>query len=228
MSVLHVDSIRKRYKDKIILSDVYLKCQTGEIAGVMGRNGSGKSTLFKIIFKTVSADSRFVKVDHKVLRGSAETRKEINYLPEYGFLPHHVRIRDAFELYLGRALPAGLKEDAFLLPLLQKKAVQMSVGERRYVEILLTLYSEAGFVLLDEPFKGLAPLIRDQIVHHLRLVQPGKGILISDHDAGRICEISDSLMLLKNGFLKKLRDRAELITLGYLPRESKSTNQSIV
>jgi len=52
-SILEVDSVQKQYDGKIILSDVYLKCETNNIIGILGRNGSGKSTLLKIIFGIV-------------------------------------------------------------------------------------------------------------------------------------------------------------------------------
>jgi len=52
-NILEVDSVQKQYDGKIIVSDVYLKCETTDIIGVLGRNGSGKSTLLKIIFGIV-------------------------------------------------------------------------------------------------------------------------------------------------------------------------------
>jgi ABC-type multidrug transport system ATPase subunit len=48
--ILEVDSVQKRYDIQSILSDVYLKCETNDIIGLLGRNGSGKSTLLKIIW----------------------------------------------------------------------------------------------------------------------------------------------------------------------------------
>lgn len=217
MSILQADSIQKSFKDKVVLSDVFLKCQQGEIVGVFGRNGSGKSTLFKIIFGMIPSASRFVKMDQKVLQSSAQTRKYVNYLPEHGFLPGHVKVESAFVLFHGSPIPEKLREDNFLSTLLQKRVGQMSFGERRFVEILLILYSKARFALLDEPFKGLSPLTRDLITEHIKVVKPEKGLIISDHDAERMCEVSDTLMFLENGFLKKLRNRRELTDLGYLP-----------
>jgi ABC-type multidrug transport system ATPase subunit len=219
MNFLQADSIQKAYKNRRLLSDVFLRCQTGEIVGVFGPNGSGKSTLFKIMFGIVSAESRFVKVGQRVLRSAAQTRKYINYLPEHGFLPGQLKVRTAFDCYVGASLPEGLNDDIVLRHLLPKKVSHLSFGERRLVEVLLVLYSRAPFALLDEPFKGLGPLVRDQITGHIQMVKPTKGLIIADHDVERICEISDTLMLLKTGFLKTLESRRELKDLGYLPEE---------
>ena len=54
--VLEIDSIQKKFDLITILSDVYLKCETGDIVGLLGRNGSGKSTLLQIIFGILKAD----------------------------------------------------------------------------------------------------------------------------------------------------------------------------
>ena len=60
--VLEIDSVQKKFDYKSILSDVYLKCETGEIIGLLGRNGSGKSTLLKIISGILDADFKFVRI----------------------------------------------------------------------------------------------------------------------------------------------------------------------
>ena len=65
---LHVDSIEKSIDNKKILKDIYLSCETGEIVGILGRNGSGKSTLLKIIFGTMTAENKFVRVGTKVIK----------------------------------------------------------------------------------------------------------------------------------------------------------------
>lgn len=49
MSLLHIDSITKTYGEKRILQDIYIRSETGNITGILGRNGSGKSTLLNII-----------------------------------------------------------------------------------------------------------------------------------------------------------------------------------
>ena len=61
--LLEVDSVQKSFDTKSILSDVYLKCETTDIIGLLGRNGSGKSTLLKIIFGIEKADFKFVRID---------------------------------------------------------------------------------------------------------------------------------------------------------------------
>jgi ABC-type multidrug transport system ATPase subunit len=63
-SLLEIDSVIKSYDLNQVLTDIYIKCETGDILGILGRNGSGKSTLLKILFGTLAADSKFIRIDH--------------------------------------------------------------------------------------------------------------------------------------------------------------------
>src|SRR5690606_20497228 len=96
--ILEADSIQKYFDHKLVVSDVYLKCETGDIIGLLGRNGSGKSTLLKIIFGMVAADNKFVRIDGKLKRNTAELLKEISYLPQENFIPKHFSVQKAIQL----------------------------------------------------------------------------------------------------------------------------------
>lgn len=219
MSLLQVDSIRKSWNQTPVLTDVFLTCATGEVVGLLGRNGSGKSTLFRIIYGDVSCESRFVKVDQTVLNRLATTRKHLNYLPEQPFLPGGIKVVDVLRC-LGRKVWPGIsKKEAFLMDLLPKKIRELSFGERRFVEIITVLNGTGNFVLLDEPFKGLGPLVKEQIVRQIRQVKSRKGIVVTDHDAGEILDISDKILLLSRGYLRKISNPKELIDGRYLPRD---------
>jgi ABC-type multidrug transport system ATPase subunit len=219
MSVLQADSIRKSWKEKRVLSDIFLSCATGEVIGVLGRNGSGKSTLFRIIYGEISSESRFVKVDQTILNTVGSTRYHINYLPQQSFLPMKLKVGSALELFITASVKGSLEEDAILKPLLQKNIYELSFGERRFVEVILLLHGKAAFILLDEPFKGLGPLIRDEIIRHIENVRDRKGIILSDHSAEEVLRISDKILFLKNGFLREIEQKEQLIELGYLPRD---------
>ena len=95
---LHVDSIEKSLDSKKILKDIYLSCETGEILGILGRNGSGKSILLKIIFGTMTAENKFVRVGTKVIKKISDNKNLIHYLPQNHFLPNHIRYSFRFRL----------------------------------------------------------------------------------------------------------------------------------
>ncbi|MFY7669635.1 ATP-binding cassette domain-containing protein [Tenacibaculum sp. MEBiC06402] len=216
MSKLHVDSVRKLYDNNVILSDVFLSCKTGEIKGLIGRNGSGKSTLLKIIFGIEKAEFSFVRVNDKIIRNISDGRNLINYLPQDNFLPNNIKIKHLIHLFLGKKKGKILAENPHIKPLLNKTNNVLSGGEKRIVEILLILNSKADFILLDEPFNGVSPIVREQIISIIKSNKKSKGIIITDHDYRNIIKVSDKIIFLKDGHLKEIKNQDELIQLGYL------------
>jgi ABC-type multidrug transport system ATPase subunit len=216
MNHLHVDSVRKYYGTKLILSDIFLSCKQGEVKALVGRNGCGKSTLLKIIFGSEKADYRFVKVDNKVVKNISDAKNLISYLPQDNFLPNNIKIRKLINNFLGNAKAEILKQNDFIKPLLNKTNNILSGGEKRIVAILLILYSDSNFILLDEPFNGVSPIVREQIISILRTHKNQKGIIITDHDYQNVIKIADNILFLKDGNLKEIKHKNELIELGYL------------
>ncbi|MCF4101900.1 ATP-binding cassette domain-containing protein [Gillisia sp. M10.2A] len=223
MKDLHVDSIRKCYHDKLILSDIFLSCRKGEIVGLLGRNGSGKSTLLKIIFGIEDAENKFVRVQGKVLKSFADSRKLINYLPQDNFLPKNIKVRNIINLFLPQGKRKHLLQNVFIKPLLQKKFHVLSGGEKRILEILLLLNSKADFVLLDEPFNGVSPILRDLIIKNIKDEKSNKGFIVTDHDYENVITIADRILLLKDASLKEIKDKRELIKYGYLSKTTYKT-----
>lgn len=223
MSKLHVDSLTKSYNNKVILSDVFLSCNKGEIKGLIGRNGSGKSTLLKAIFGTTTADFKFVKADNKVIRNIRDGRNLINYLPQDSFLPNGVKIRTLIKLFLPEENRNNLFDNEHIKPLLDKKNEVLSGGEKRIIEILLIVHSKAEFILLDEPFNGVSPIIKDYITEYIKELKLCKGYIITDHDYENVINLADNIVFLSDGFLREIKDKSELIELGYLTKSTFNT-----
>jgi ABC-type multidrug transport system ATPase subunit len=89
--------VHKKYDIQSILSDVYLKCETNDIIGLLGRNGSGKSTLLKIIFGIENADFKFVRIDEVVKTKTSDLFNEISYLSD-NFIPNQLSVKKAISL----------------------------------------------------------------------------------------------------------------------------------
>jgi ABC-type multidrug transport system ATPase subunit len=157
--ILEVDSVRKQFDNKLVVSDVYLKCETNEIIGLLGRNGSGKSTLLKIIFGIVSAENKCIRIDGVVKNKVYQLLKEISYLHQEQFIPNHLSVKKAIFLSISIEKTAGFLEDTMIQSILDKKIKYLSSGELRYLEIKLVLYNSSKFVLLDEPYNGLSPIM---------------------------------------------------------------------
>ena len=161
--LLEVDSVQKNYDGKIIISDVYLKCETTNIIGILGRNGSGKSTLLKIIFGIVAADFKFVRIDGAVISKTSELLKHISYLPQDNFIPNSLSIKKTIALSISKDKVEDFYADEMIQSIINKKIKHLSGGELRYLEIKLVLHNPSKFVLLDEPYNGLSPIMIDKI-----------------------------------------------------------------
>lgn len=216
MRKLHIDSLTKCYDNKVILSDIFLSCEKGEITGLIGRNGSGKSTLLKIVFGTVKAESKFVRIGEKIIRNISDGRNLINYLPQDNFLPNNVKIKTLITLFLPKEIRDALFDNEHIKPLLSKQNQDLSGGEKRIVEILLVIHSNAEYILLDEPFNGVSPIFRDYIIVYIKKMKSSKGYIITDHDYENVINLSDSIFYLQNGYLKEINNKSELVELGYL------------
>ena len=215
-SVLEVDSVQKQYDGKIIVSDVYLKCETTDIIGILGRNGSGKSTLLKIIFGIVAADFKFVRVDGVVKSKTSDLQNEISYLPQDNFIPKSFSIKKTILLSITKEKLQEFYADEMIQLMLGKKIKHLSEGELRYLEIKLILNNTSKFVLLDEPYNGLSPIMIEKINELITTMSNLKGIIITDHNYENVIKVSTKLALMKEGKMHHLKDKSELVEKGYL------------
>lgn len=210
MSGLHADSIVKSYGDRKVLSDVYLRCDVGEVVCLFGRNGCGKSTMLKIILGAVDAESRFVKADGKVLDSLAESSRLIKYLPQESFLPDHLRVDAIIRLFCGKSGTAILREYTLVRPLLAKKSRELSGGERSVLETLLLIHSQGNYILLDEPFNGVSPIHVEKIKSAVRSQTVTKGFIVTNHNYRDVLDISDRIVLIHDQVLRYVKDETDL------------------
>jgi ABC-type multidrug transport system ATPase subunit len=223
MSRLHVDSVLMSFGNAQILTDIFLTCNKGEIVGLLGRNGSGKSTLLKIIFGSVDANLKFVKVGDKQIFGLTDNFNLIKYLPQENFLPNHIRISTIINLFCKKEAAKKIAQNQLISPHLNKKSKQLSGGEKRILEIFLIVYSDADFILIDEPFNGIAPVYKDEIKSIIKEQSQSKGFIITDHDYRNIVDVATKLITIKDGGTRVVKDIKDLETLGYLNSNLKNS-----
>jgi ABC-type multidrug transport system ATPase subunit len=217
MSKLHVDSIIKSFGTKQVLTDVYLSCEKGEIIGLLGRNGAGKSTLLKIIFGSLPADRKFVKIGNKIVTGLFDNRNLIKYLPQDNFLPSHVKVKTIIELFCTESNAESIKAHYLISPMIDKKSKQLSGGEKRLLEILLIVFSNSTYTFIDEPFNGVAPIYKEEIKEMIKEQSRNKGFIITDHDYRNILDIATRVVVIYDGGTKEIKSKDDLKYWGYIP-----------
>jgi lipopolysaccharide export system ATP-binding protein len=215
-NLLEIDSVIKSFGGHQVLTDIYLKCESGDIIGMLGRNGTGKSTLLKILFGTMAADRKFIRIDGKIYDSPYKTKDELCYLPQHEFLPKHLKIEKAVELYIGKASLDSFFNDETLAILRKSKVAHLSGGELRYLEIKLLLHTKSKFVLLDEPFNGVSPILNESIKNLITEASKTKGIILTDHDYRNVLDIANRHCLIFDGGIKEIKDKTELVKWGYI------------
>jgi lipopolysaccharide export system ATP-binding protein len=215
-SLLEVDSVIKSFGQRRVLTDIYLHCRHGDIIGILGRNGSGKSTFLKILFGTLMADNRFIRINSEMYSKPYLGKGLICYLHQDAFLPANLTVKKAINLFLPEKSEL-LLTDPWIGDSRDTKIKVLSGGEGRYLEIRLILESDAQFILLDEPFNGLSPIIIERVKELISARSSDTGIILTDHDYRNVWDIANRRYLLYDGGIRLIKNREELVQWGYLP-----------
>ncbi|MFC7524648.1 ATP-binding cassette domain-containing protein [Parapedobacter sp. GCM10030251] len=212
---LFIDSVACRFGNRTVLSGVHIACKPGEVVGLLGRNGSGKSTLLKVIFGTLNGRYKYCLLDGVRFTKGYRTRA-IAYLPQHPFIPANTRVRSALE-HLAHTYRQDLLAIGSIRENLDARMHELSGGIRRMIEALLIIYTDARYVLLDEPFSNIAPLYIDELSDHMNRLKATKGFIVTDHYYQRVLDISDRMVLLNNGCNYRIDKPEDLYTYGYIP-----------
>jgi lipopolysaccharide export system ATP-binding protein len=218
MCCLSADSISVTLGGRRILSGVYLKVDPGEVVGILGRNGAGKSTLYRCLLGLCPASTGTLHVNGAYV-GRREALRVMGYLPQESYLPPDLSVERSAGMILGRAGDRSLlRSDERASRLLPRKARELSVGERRYVECLIALSLDRPVCLLDEPFSQVEPLYCERLVEHMRIAARDKAVIVTDHLYRTVMKAVDRLRLMRNGVLDDVpNDRRSLAECGYAP-----------
>lgn len=210
---LEADSIQLEFDGRKILSDIYIKCETGKITGLLGRNGQGKSCLMKIVYGSLKCD-KSVRFDNISQFEAFKKPDLLLYLPQFNFIPKSLSLKRVFSDFnldyptFQNSFPEFSSRYHFSIS-------SLSGGEQRLVELYIIVKSKSQFAMLDEPFTHLSPLQIEKVKVLLLEEKSNKGLLITDHMYKHITDISDSLYLLTNTKTHLTKSINDIETLGY-------------
>jgi ABC-type multidrug transport system ATPase subunit len=167
------------------------------------------------MFGVLRGECQSVRVDGRYVYPAYRHCPGIKLLPQHSFLPEDLRVKDAYGLFA-----AGKGHKSGAAPEIQQRwnmvIGDLSGGEKRLIEVLLLLASDAQYLLLDEPFTHLAPVQIERLIQILQTSRTGKGIILSDHQYRYVLPLSDQIVLLHNGRTVAVKDPQELVALGYI------------
>lgn len=208
-SVLRAEGLHKEFGKRPVVQDVSLELHQGEIVGLLGPNGAGKTTTFSMIIGFLQPTAGEVKIDDKCINNMPifkRARLGIGYLSQEASIFRKLSIEDNIRAVLelrGYSRKEIEEKTETLLDKFEIKSLRrskggmLSGGERRRVEIARALATEPKFLLLDEPFTGIDPIVRGEIQKIIRLLKKdGIGILVTDHNVRETLEITDRAYLM--------------------------------
>ena len=222
---LRAVDLEKSYGRKKVVDRVSIRVEEGEIVGLLGRNGAGKTTTFSMILGLVPQDGGRVYLRDEDITDRPmylRARKGLVLLPQEPSAFRKLTVEENLLAVLETRPPGagpkgarvtGTLEEFGLEKLAGARALTLSGGERRRLEIARAMVMDPDFVLLDEPFTGIDPLsVRDlqAIIRSLRA--KGIGILLTDHSVREALEITDRAYILEGGRILKEGTPAEIVS----------------
>ncbi|MGS4345765.1 ATP-binding cassette domain-containing protein [Myroides odoratus] len=193
MSSLFIDSLVYHQNHKPLLNNLYFQLDTGEIVELIGANGKGKSTFLEVLFGTKKAHHLYMRIDQKIVRNPRYFQRYFALKPQFLLFPKHLR--------LGDVLPEAYGNWPEFEGKRQKKIYDFSTGIQQLIQTLFVLSLPQPFILLDEPFAGLSPLLQERLCSVLTEKRKTKGILIVNHLPDCLTAIRTRQVVLENGNL---------------------------
>jgi lipopolysaccharide export system ATP-binding protein len=210
--ILNVQEIAKSYSGKPVVNGLSFTVGKGEVVGLLGPNGAGKTTAFYMTIGLIRPDKGKVffkdqEITHLPIHERAHMG--MGYLAQEPSIFRNLSVEENI-LCILETLPLSKEEkkrrleallhELHLEKLAKKKAITLSGGERRRLEITRALVTQPSLLLLDEPFANIDPLaVHDvkQMIRHLKMKEIS--VLITDHNAREIFSIVDRSYLVRDG-----------------------------
>jgi lipopolysaccharide export system ATP-binding protein len=206
---LNATGLVKSYSGRRVVNEVELGLERGEIVGLLGPNGAGKTTTFHMITGFIKPEAGRIMIDDRdvtLMPVYRRARLGLGYLSQEPSIFRKLTVLDNIRAILEmldfpkerrQARARELLERFNVGHLAGQKAQTLSGGERRRVEIARALAAQPAYLLLDEPFTGIDPIVRAEIQDIIRgLRSDGLGILITDHNVRETLEITDRAYII--------------------------------
>ncbi|NDI33198.1 ATP-binding cassette domain-containing protein [Chengkuizengella sediminis] len=197
------ENVSKSYLTQKALNDVNLKLPNGKIIGIIGENGSGKSTMLKLMAGLIRPSKGSVKVnDIPVNRKISEIVTYLSELDSYYVMYTVKQTIDFFSTqFKDFDLNKAYKIMEFMKLSPEQKVKNLSKGNRGRLRIVLSLARDVPYIILDEPFSGLDPMVRESVVKGLLsyINLERQTVIITTHEIQEVEALLDMIVVIRNG-----------------------------
>lgn len=214
--MIEVKNVKKRFDEIIAVNEVTLDVQESTVFGLLGTNGAGKSTLLRIIAGVIKMDSGEILVDGQPVWDNPEAARHIFYISDDQFYFPNGTADDLVRFY--KNYYPELDEEKFFDFLVRfeldrkRKIKTFSKGMKKQISILLGICSNVKYLLCDETFDGLDPVMRQGIksIFAHEMDERGFTPVIASHNLRELEDICDCIGVLHKGGILLSKDMGEL------------------
>ncbi len=214
--MINIENLSKSFGETKAVNDVTLSVREGEVFGLVGTNGAGKSTLLRLLTGILVPDSGRILIDEKKVYDVPEVKEKIFYLSDDAyFFPNATP--ESMRDYYASLYPAFDRErfdsllDGFSLNK-NRKISEFSKGMKKQLLVLLAVSSGAKYLLCDETFDGLDPVMRQGVKSLFSKDMSDRGLVpvIASHNLRELEDICDHVGLLHQGGVLLSEDLSEM------------------
>ncbi len=203
MASIELKEVSKEFGEVKALDSVSLKVEPGEIFGFLGPNGAGKSTAIRCILGSIFPNQGTIKViDEVISKKSYKFKSQIGYVPSDDHLERNWSGEKHIQFVSkARSLDSDPSELIARLGINTKKKIKdLSTGNKQKLSILLALMHNPKILILDEPTRGLDPLLQEEIYEVLNEFKlQGNSVFFSSHILSEVERLCDRVAIIRNG-----------------------------
>ena len=203
--MITASEVTKRFDDTIALNRLSCTIQSGCVYGLVGSNGSGKSTLLRLIAGIYRPEEGAILIDNVPVYDNPDVKKHIVFVPDELFFLSGSNLKRMEQLYA--AIYERFSHERFeqlvrefsLNP--NKNLNTFSKGMKRQAATILALSCCADYILFDETFDGLDPVMRNLVkgLLYREVLERNATVVITSHSLRELEDTCDQLALLHNG-----------------------------
>ena len=224
-SILEAEELTKRFRRRVVLADVTLGLVPGSVTVLLGPNGAGKSTFLRLALGLLKPNGGTMRVLGRDPRRGKHVRQNVGFVPDRPDAYRWMTPCDLFRFlepqYERWSRRKALALTERLRVPMETPFADLSRGEGTKCMFTAAVAHEPPLLLLDEPFAGLDPLVREEVLRAFleTMAEGGTTALVATHDLDVAARVADRIALLAHGRIELFGTVGEVLDTAHEPAD---------